>query len=154
MNKFISPGKVKQVNATILAPELAGLRLVLNACGQNGKFESQLATVLTKKWAKVREDYKGWYASQHNFKMGAINTTAVSSDTWVVNLLVEDKEGKVDPVVLETAVKKVADLAHYEHASVHISNLLVNQLPTIQPLLTKYLVETGTNVFFYNEPTK
>lgn len=154
MNKFITPGKVKQVNATIIAPELAGLRLVLNACGQNGKFESKLATVLTKKWAKVREDYKGWYATQNNFKMGSIHSTAVASDTWVVNVLVEDKDGNVDQVALQIAVKKVAALAKDEHASVHVSNLLVVSMPTLQSLLVKHLVEEGINVFFYTEPTK
>lgn len=154
MNKFITPGKVKQINATILAPENAGLRLVLNAVGQHGKFESKLATVLTKKWSKVREDYKGWYATQHNFKMGWLNPTAVASDTWVVNMLVQDKDGKVDAAALQLAVKKVGELAKYERASVHVSNLTIAEIPGLQPLLVSHLAEQGINVYFYNEPTK
>src|SRR5277367_6633522 len=129
MNKFTTQGKLRQINATILAPENAGLRLVLNAVGQHGKFESKLDSVLTKKWAKVREDYKGWYATQHNSKMGWLNQTAVSSDTWIVNMLIEDKTGKVDQAALQLAIKKVAELAKYEHASVHVSNLLTSDLP-------------------------
>jgi len=154
MNKFITPGKAKQVNATILAPENAGLRLVLNAVGQHGKFESKLDGVLTKKWSKVREDYKGWYATQHNFKLGWLNNTAVSSDTWVVNMLVEDKDGKLDATALQLAVKKVAELAKYEHGSVHVSTILTAAIPALQPLLVTHCIETGINVYFYNEPTK
>jgi|SRR5277367_5377024 len=154
MNKFTTQGKLRQINATILAPENAGLRLVLNAVGQHGKFESKLDSVLTKKWSKVREDYKGWYATQHNFKMGWLNQTAVASDTWVVNMLVEDKEGKLNATALQLAVKKVAELAKYEGASVHVSNLMAAEMPELQPLLVTQLIEQGINVYFYNEPTK
>lgn len=154
MKKFITPGKFKQINATILAPENAGLRLILNVVGQNGKFESKLDGILSKKWVKVREDYKGWFATQHNFKMGWLNNTAVGSDTWVVNMLVEDKEGKVDTKALQVAVKKVADMAKYERASVHVSAITVSEIPELQQLLTSHLIEEGVNVYFYNEPPK
>lgn len=154
MNKFTAPGKMKQVNATILAPENAGLRFILNVCGQNGKFESKLDLVLTKRWAKVRESYKEWYATQQNFKMGWLNQTPIASDTWVVNMLVEDKAGKVDPVALQLAMKKVAELAKYEHASIHVSSLMAADMPELQPLLVSNLIEQGINVYFYNEPTK
>jgi hypothetical protein len=154
MNKFTIQGKMKQVNATILAPENSGLRFVLNACGQSGKFESKLDNLLTKRWVKVREDYKGWYATQHNFKLGWLNNTAVASDTWVINMLVEDKDGKVDEKALQLAVKKLAELAKYEKASVHVSTILTAEIPALQPMLVKGLIEEGVNVYFYNEPIK
>lgn len=154
MNKFTQPGKMKQVNATILAPELAGLRLIVNVCGQNGKFDSKLDTLLTKRWAKTREDYKEWYATQHNFKLGMLNTTAVASDTWVASLLVKNKEDVVDPVALKTAVKKLGELCKYEKASAHISTLVLDEVPELKELLVKGLVEEGINVFTYVEPVK
>lgn len=145
---------MKQVNATILAPELAGLRLIVNVCGQNGKFDSKLDTLLTKRWAKTREDYKEWYATQHNFKLGMLNTTAVASDTWVASLLVKNKEDVVDPVALKTAVKKLGELCKYEKASAHISTLVLDEVPELKELLVKGLVEEGINVFTYVEPVK
>lgn len=152
MNKFMTPGKIKQVNATILAPENAGLRLILNACGQQGKFDSSLDNVLTKKWAKVKQDYKEWYATQHNFKLGWLNQTAVASDTWVVNMLVKDKDGNVNEAALNLAMKKLVELAKYEHASLHVSSLLLTELPDLLPLLTSQLAGNGVNVYCYNEP--
>jgi hypothetical protein len=154
MNKFTQPGKMKQVNATILAPELAGLRLILNVCGQNGKFDSKLDNLLAKRWTKTRESYKEWYATQHNFKLGMLNTTAVGSDTWVVNMLVKDKDDKIDPTALKTAVKKLGELCKYEKASAHISSLVIEEVPELKELLVKGLVEEGINVFTYMEPTK
>lgn len=152
MNKFTTPGKVKQVNSTILAPENAGLRFILNVCSQNGTFNSKLENLLTKRWVKVREDYKGWYATQHNFKLGSTNNTAVSSDTWVVNLLVQDKNGELNGDALAAAVKKLAEQAKYERASVHVSNMLVESIATLNGLLMTYLVSEGVNVYYYTEP--
>jgi len=154
MKKFVTAGKVKQVKATILAPELAGLRLIINACAQNGKFDAPLEALLTKRWANVRQSYKEWYATQHNFKLGLLNTTPVTSDTWVVNLLVKDKEGKFDSNAVKVAIKKLLDLCKYEKASVHVSDLLVSEIPELSNILIENLVDDGVNVFFYTEPQK
>jgi hypothetical protein len=154
MNKFITQGKAKQVNATILAPENAGLRMILNVCALDGKFESKLDGVLTKKWSKVREDYKGWHATQHDFKPGSLNTTAVASDIWVINMLAKDKDGKLDQTALQTGVKKLGAMAKYERGSVHVSTFLTAEVPALQDLLVKHLIEEGVNVYFYNEPSK
>lgn len=154
MNRFITPGKFKQLNASILAPENAGLRIILNPCGQNGKFDSSLDAILAKRWSKVRENYKEWYANQHDFKMGFLNSAAVASDTWVVNMLVKNKEDKVDDKALQLAIKKVGELAKYEKASVHVSDITVEEMPAIKDLLQKLLSEEGVNVYFYKEPVK
>lgn len=154
MNKFNVQGKAKQVSASVLNPLNAGLRFIINVCAQSGKYDSPLDTLLSKRWVKVREDYKGWYATQHNFKPGLLNTTAVSSDTWVVNMLVKDKDNNVSDVALKTAAKKLSDLSKYEHASVHVSNLLVKEMPELMDLLKTHLLDEGVNVYFYEEPVK
>src|SRR5271165_3182058 len=114
MNKFTPRGKTKVVNATILAPENAGLRFILNVDGQDGKFTSPLSLLLAKRWAKVKEDNSYWFATQFNFKLGSLNETAVASDTWVISMLVQDKTGKVDQKGLKAAIKKLSDKAEYE----------------------------------------
>jgi hypothetical protein len=152
MKKFTTPGRVKEVNASIIAPQNAGLRLILNTVGQDGKFDSKLDVILTKQWKNVRLDAREWYATQHNFKMGLLNQTSVSSDCWVVNALVKDKTGKVDPVALKLAVKKLSELAKYENASVHVSNLLVEEMPELKELVLTQVASNGTNCYFYNEP--
>jgi hypothetical protein len=152
--RFIAQGKTKIVNASVLAPENAGLRFILNVVGQDGKFTSPLSLILAKRWAKVKEDNSYWYATQMNFKLGSLNETAVSSDTWAISMLVQDKTGKVDQKALQAAIKKVSEKAKYEKASVHVSTLLTSAIPELQDLLIKGLVEEGVSVYFYNEPTK
>jgi hypothetical protein len=154
MNKFTTPGRVKEVNASVLSPQNAGLRLIVNAVGQDGKFESKLDLLLTKQYPKIRLDQREWYATQLNFKPGQLNTTALASDCWSVSMLVKDKAGKVDPKSLQLGVKKLAELAKYENASVHVSNILVEEMPELKTLVLEQIAANGTNVYFYNEPTK
>lgn len=152
MNKFVSPGKTKTVNASVLLPENAGLRFILNVCGSDGKFDTKLEKLLAKRWLKAREGYKAWYADQFAFKMGTVRDTSVASDIWVVHLLAKDKEGKVDEVALAKGVKELAAKAKYEHASVHVSTMTTAEAPALVDLLKTNCVDAGTHVFYYNEP--
>lgn len=154
MNKFIQAGKTKIINSTILAPENAGLRFILNVVGEDGKFGSPLNLLLAKKWAKVKEDNSYWFATKMNFKLGSLNETAVASDTWTISLLVQKLNGLMDEKALQIAVKKLGEKAKYEKASVHVSTLLTSSIPALEGLLLTNLVEDGVSVYFYNEPPK
>ena len=152
MNKFISKGKTKIVEGTILAPENAGLRFIVNFVGLSGKFDAPVDLILTKKYANVKSSYKEWHATRLGFKPGEVRDVAVNSDTWVKSLLVRDNDGKIDEKSLETAVKKLATQAKYERASVHVSTLLTTEAPSLSKLLKDNLIDEGVTVYFYEEP--
>jgi len=86
------------------------------------------------------------------FKLGAVKDIAVQSDVWLMNMLVLDKDNKLNDKALLTALKEVCKVAKYERASVHVSTLLTTAFPQLQDLLTTNLVEQGVSVFFYEEP--
>jgi hypothetical protein len=152
MNKFITPGKTKIVKGTILAPENAGLRFVINIVGQDGTFNSDLDKILAKKYNNVKLAYKEWYATQLGFKLGAIKDVAVSSDIWIKHLLVRDKNGNINDAGLQSAIKKLGEQAKYERASVHVSTMLTKNTPQLESLLIEHLVEEGITTYFYDEP--
>lgn len=160
-SKFTKVGKLKEVNGSILSPQFAGLRLVLSANNLSGVTEvekdkkkvavNELLALFNKKWAKVREEARGWYASQKDYKLGNTLTTAVQSDTWVVHMLCQDKDRKLDKKALDSCLKKVADLANYEKASVHVSEFLLKEMPELQKAVQESLVNAGVNVYLYKE---
>jgi hypothetical protein len=152
MNKFIQQGLVKQISATVLAPVNAGLRLILNFTSESGSFEGKFDKLLSKRWTRVREDFKFAFATRQNFKPGSITTTAVGSDTWVVNMLCKDKDGTLDKKTLALGMRNLVNMAKSEHGSVHVSNLLLEELPELNELVVKNLVENGVNVYLYEEP--
>lgn len=152
-NKFLQPGRVKIIKGSILYPENAGLRFILNVNNMVGKAENPLYPLFDKKWKKVKEEAKGWYNTRTGaYKLGAVNTTAVQSDTWVIHMLCQDAELKTDTTALQNCLKEVCKQAKYERATVHVSSLLVNAIPELSDLLTKELVDQGVSVCYYDEP--
>lgn len=153
VKKFQQPGRVKVIQGTILAPENAGLRFVLNIANMVGKVDSAVYPLFEKKWPTVKREVKGWFnARDGKYKLGAINTTAVQSDTWVLNLLCQDADLTTQAEGLKACLKEVCKMAKYERASVHVTTLLTDAIPELQEALTKELVENGVSVYFYEEP--
>jgi hypothetical protein len=153
MNKFQPQGKTKLIKGSILTPENAGLRFVLSINNLQGKAEGNpLLPLFDKKWKKVREESRGWFATKTGaYKLGAINTTAVQSDTWVVHMLCQGEDLQADVKGLEDCLKKVCASAKYEKATVHVSTVLTDAIPELNELLTKQLLENGVSVYFYEE---
>lgn len=150
MNRFQTPGKMKVIKGTILAPENAGLRFVLNVNNLVGKTDSPMYNVFDKKWRIVREAAKGWYNNRTGaYKIGAVNTTAVQSDTWVLHMLCQDEKLNTNINGLEECLNKICGMAKYEKATVHVSHILVEAIPELTTLLSKYLIEQGVSVYFY-----
>lgn len=152
MNKFQQQGKLKVVNGSILNPENAGLRFVLSVNNTLGKIDNNpLYGIFDKKWKKVKEDAKGWYANKTGaYRLGAISTTAVQSDTWVIHMLCQDDNLDVNVEGLKECLKKICANAKYEKASVHVSNTLLEYVPQLKELLLTHLVNEGVNVSLYN----
>tara|TARA_R110000868_G_scaffold67046_6_gene199266 strand:- start:1300 stop:1767 length:468 start_codon:yes stop_codon:yes gene_type:complete len=151
-NKFQMQGKVKVINGSILTPENGGLRFVLNTNNLSGKVVGPLYSLFDKKWKKVREETKGWYANKTGaYKLGAVNTTAVQSDVWVIHMLCQGADLLTDVPALTECLKKVAQSAKSEKATVHISQLLVDEIPSLQDLVDKCLVKSGISVSYYKE---
>lgn len=150
-NKFAIKGKVKNIKGTIIAPETGNLKFVLNVLAMTDKPDSPLFDLFDKKWKKVKEEAKGWYARRENFKLGATMTTAVQSDVWVLSLLCKDKDNALDAAGLEKALGTVAGMAVYEKAGVHVSGLLTKEVPEIVEMIDKVLIPKGVNVYYYEE---
>lgn len=151
-NTFVTKGKTKVVNASILSPELGNLRLVIVPCSESGLPETELHALLSKKWRSVNAELKGWYANHINFKLGNVQTTAVQSDTWIVHTLCFDKEGALSAKGLAACVKKLAEMAKYEKGSLHVSTLTANAMPELVELLQSECIDKGIAVYFYQEP--
>lgn len=153
VNKFQVKGKTQLIKGSILSPHNAGLRFVLSINNILGKPENPLFPLFDKKWKKVREESRGWYATKTGaYKLGATNTTAVQSDTWVIHMLCQNEDLKTDTKALTDCLKKVCASAKYEKATVHCSTLLTDAIPELQNLLTQELVDNGVSVYFYQEP--
>jgi len=154
-NQFQPQGRVKVIQGSILMPHDAGLRFILNINNMVGKAENPLYPIFDKKWPRVKQDAKGWYNTRTGaYKKGALNTSCVQSDVWIIHCLVQDEELKTDLAAFETCLKEVCKMAKYEKASLHISTLLVEAVPELQELVQKHITSNGINVSYYEEQNK
>jgi hypothetical protein len=155
VNKFQQLGRVKVIKGSILTPENAGLRFVLSVNNLLGKAEGNpLLPLFDKKWPKVRQESRGWYATKTGaYKLGAVSESAVQSDVWVMHLLCQGEDLTVDAAALEKCLKEVCKRAKYERATVHVSTVLTNSIPEFTGLLQSQLIDQGVSVSFYEELT-
>lgn len=155
MKKFQKAGQVKVIQGSILAPHNAGLRFVLSIANTAGKMENPLFPLFEKKWKKVREEVRGWWATKTGaYKLGAILNTATQSDVWVISMLCQNDDLQTDTVALEKCLKEICKLAKYERATIHVSTVLTNHMPELSELLQKNIVEQGLSVYYYEELDK
>jgi len=149
-NKFQPAGKSKLIKGSVLNPESSGLCFVLNMVNMAGKVDGEQYKTFDKKWPKVKVEVKGQWANKTGFyKLGTVDTVAVQSDVWVVNMLCQDDKLQTDIKAVENCLKKVCDMAKFERASVHVPVLLTKTIPELVDLSKKYLLENGVNVYFY-----
>jgi hypothetical protein len=153
MNKFQTLGRTKTINGTIINPEGTGLKYILSINNMQGTADQNpLMPILEKKWKNVKTESKIWFANRTGaYKLGAINTTAVQSDVWIIHMLCQDTAFNVDKKALEQCIKHTVASAKYEKATIHVSSLLTEKMKCLENLLSEYAVQQGVNVFFYNE---
>lgn len=148
MNKFIPQGKFRHAKSAIVAPENSGLRFVLNPLDVKATFENPVNVTVANKWKKVREEGKAWCANRSGFKLGELQSVAVQSDVWVLNLVLLGEKGESSKDSIESAFKKASALAKYEKASVHMAEDML-KFAGCEELATKYFLNEGLNVYLY-----
>lgn len=151
MNRFVIPGKVKEVTGSVTAPEHARLAIVFMPVSTSGEHSSDVYDKVVARWSKVKQDYREKFVNRENFKLGEMITTAVASDIWVVQGLCLNEKGKLDKTALESCVKKLVSMAKYEKAFVHTSQLVSKAFPAVKKALSDTLPAEGLNVYFYSD---
>ncbi len=151
MNKFLVKGRVKEVESSIMSPVQSGLKMILATCSQSGSYKSPLFDMLGKRYVKVHDDYRSMFVNRQ-IKLGTVQTSAISSEVWVMSAVCMDEKGKLDKKGLEACVKKLLDMARYEGASLHISDLLYKEVPELATMLPEASINAGINLYLYKEP--
>lgn len=154
MNRFTPKGKMQDAppGASIIAPVNAGLRLIVNFGSAKPAFDQKLDKILSRVWVRARQDHFAWTGDIRTFKLGNLKDSLVASDIMIINLLVRDKDDMVDGPALEKALTNLLAFAKMEKGSVHISQLLIDEVPALKELVGKHLAENGVNCYFYTKP--
>lgn len=151
MNKFVIPGKVREISGSIIAPEHVRLAIIFSPVSVSGEYKSELYDKLINRWAKIRQDYRERFVSREKFKLGESIMTSVASDIWVMQALCLNEKNKLDKTALETCVKKLVDTAKYEKAYIHVSSLALKNFPAMKKILESLIPSEGLNLYYYTD---
>lgn len=151
-DKFKRVGKLKNSEGTVINPEAGGLKIILSFSNLNGNSDGPLFDVLGKKWKQVSKENRMWYINKTgSYKLGAVLSTAVQSDVWVVHMLCQKKDMSVDESALEQCIKQLLILAKSNKASFHVSSILLDIHPKLKDLITDLILDEGFDITIYKD---
>lgn len=164
-NKFVIPGRLRYTTGDATIPESAGHRLIIHVCNDIGAWGAGFVLAVSKRWKKPEAEYKSWFRSKTNLKLGEIQNVDVQSDTAVVNMVAQrglgkDEDGQI-PLrydALESCLDKVGELALKTGSSVHAprfgAGLAGGEWNRIEPMIVDKLIRRGINVTIYDLPAE
>ena len=162
-SNHIAPGRLKYRVGDATIPEAAGMRYIIHVCNDKNQWGAGFVISVSKRWPKAEQEYRGWYRSQNNFKLGEIQIVTVQSDTAIVNMIAQegvgpDKYGK-PPIrydALKSCLDKIGEHVSNEGGSIHGprfgSGLAGGNFDLIEPMITDLLIKRGINVTIYDLP--
>jgi hypothetical protein len=151
MNKFVTPGKVKEVTGSVTTPEHARLAIIFVPTSISGEYKSDVYDKVTARWSKVKVDYREKFVNRENFKLGEMILTAVASDIWVTQGLCLNEKNKLDKAALDSCVKKLVAMAKYEKAFIHTSQAVFQAFPAVKKVLSESVPSEGLNLYCYSD---
>ncbi len=145
-------------------------KIIIQINNDIGAYGAGFSGVLSRKWPKVKKEYKKWYWSQEKFTGGEIQIVEIENNLVVINMIAQHgimaKEGdqplRLDQ--LEQCLEQVAKVATENNSSIHTVRIgagLAAGCQTgynpevwskVEKLLIEKLVDVGINVTVYDLP--
>jgi O-acetyl-ADP-ribose deacetylase (regulator of RNase III) len=135
-------------------------KIIIHICNDIGGWGRGFVLALSKKWKQSEVEYKKWYKSKNNFKLGEVQFVKVEEEIIVANMIGQYNiyaTNGIQPIRYDEVDKclgKVAKEALKIKASIHMPRigcgLAGGTWDKIEPLIQKNLVNNGVKVFVYD----
>lgn len=155
----ISAARIHLVKGDATQPVGDGRKFVCHCCNDEGKWGRGFVLAISKRWPKAEGQYRKWFKSGDQFKLGEVQFVDVGDSIHVANLIGQQgvrSAGKKPPVrydAIERGLITVAERAARLCASIHMPRmgcgLAGGQWPTVEAILQKTLVAKKIDVFVY-----
>lgn len=117
-------------------PDGTGNKIIAHICNDIGGWGKGFVMAISKRWPAPEQQYRQWYQSKQNFTLGEVQFVPVEPDTWVANMIGQQrvtKDAKGNPPIRYKAVqeclRKVAAFAKEGDASLHMPRILIDTEP-------------------------
>jgi hypothetical protein len=156
-------GTLKYYTGDALQPVQGGMIMCPHIVNSLGKWGSGFVVNISRRWAKPEQEYKNWFRSQINWKLGEIQMVSTQSEFCIVNMLAQegiglDKDGNI-PLryqALSSCMDKVAKAALDQNAIICApkfgSGLAGGNWSQIETMIIDKWVNKGLKVNIYTLP--
>jgi O-acetyl-ADP-ribose deacetylase (regulator of RNase III) len=142
-------------------PLVEGNKIIVHICNDIGGWGAGFVLAVSKRWKAPEMDYRKWFKSNKNFKLGEVEFVEVEQDLWVANLIGQhdiyrDKKGN-PPIryeAVEAGLYKIASFALEKKASIHMPRigcgLAGGKWEQIEPIILNTLIQKNISVNVYD----
>lgn len=143
------------------APQAQGNKIIVHVCNDVGVWGKGFVLAISKRWSQPEQQYREWFKSQENFRLGEVQFVQVEPALWVANIIGQHKihkdENGLAPIryhAILSGLQKVAVHAQSLKASVHMPRigcgLAGGNWDQIEPLIDKALIALEIPVTVYD----
>ena len=122
--------KINYIKGDATQPVAIGNKIIVHICNDIGGWGRGFVMAISKRWKKPENEYRNWYKSRENFKLGAVQFVNVEPDIWVANIIGQHKinsdEDGNPPIRYEavaSGLDKVGDFAIEITGNVHMPRI-------------------------------
>jgi O-acetyl-ADP-ribose deacetylase (regulator of RNase III) len=142
-------------------PITTGNKIIVHICNDIGGWGKGFVIAISNRWKQPEQQYRDWYKTKENFKLGQVQFVQVEEELWVANLIGQhkinkDENGKA-PIRYEAileGLEKIGQFAIEKKATVHMPRigcgLAGGTWDKIEPLITSSLILKNISVTVYD----
>ncbi len=153
--------EIKYLKGDATNPIGAGNKIIVHICNDIGGWGKGFVLAISSKWDGPEKQYREWFHSNYNFRLGEVQIVKVETAIWVANIIGQSGINRnnmgLPPIryeAVESALEKVANFSIEMGASVHMPRigcgLAGGRWDMIESIIIKQILDKGVKVTVYD----
>ncbi len=72
-------------------PQAEGNKIIANISNDVGGWGKGFVVAISKRWKEPEQQYRKWFGSRENFKIGELQLVQTEADIWIANMIRQHK---------------------------------------------------------------
>lgn len=152
---------IKYLKGDATNPQTEGNKVITHICNDIGGWGKGFVLAISKRWKKPETEYRNWFQSGENFKLGEIQFVEVKEALWICNMIGQHKtitsSKGIPPIryeAVEKCLEKLSDEALKLNASIHMPRigcgLADGKWEEIETIIERTLLKNHVEVYVYD----
>lgn len=142
-------------------PHVEGNKIIAHICNDIGGWGKGFVLAISNRWEMPENEYRKWFKSGENFKLGEIQIVQVEESLWICNMIGQHKTSTnskgIPPIryeAVEQCLEKLSVEAIKLNASIHMPRigcgLAGGKWEEIELIIERTLLQNHVKVYVYD----